>query len=57
MLGAGKKRVAQLEPGRNIYISPESGSCRARSFHVNVSSYVASSTGGLPGAASGPQPD
>lgn len=62
MLGGGKKGVAQLEPGRNISVSTENGSCRARlgsarSFHTNISSDVASSTGGLPDAAEGPQPD
>lgn len=57
-----KNRVAQLGPRRNIPISTENGSCRARlgsarSFHVDVSPDVTSSTGGHPGAAAGPHPD
>lgn len=61
-LGGGKKRVAQLGPGRNVPISIENGSRRARlgwarSFHTNVSSDIASSTGGLSGAVAGPYPD
>lgn len=57
-----KNRVAQLGPGRNIPISTQNGSRRARpgsarSFHVDVSPDVTSSTGRLPSAAAGPHPD
>lgn len=61
-LEGGKKGVAQLGPGRNIPISTENRSCRARlgsarSFHTNVSPGIASGIGGVPRAVVGPHPD